>query len=66
MQIITNPKTGKKEPFQYVLPIKRPKTVNKRRKRAGFDSTVEENASRFGVVYKSYTYKEIEQVLNQK
>lgn len=66
MQMITNPKTGKKEPFEYVLPIKKPKTVNERRKKAGFDSTVEENALRLGVVYKKYTYKEIEQILNQR
>lgn len=66
MQMVTNPETGKKEPFEYVLPIKKPKNVNQRRKKAGFDSTVEENASRLGVVYKIYTYKEIEQILNQK
>lgn len=64
--MITNPQTGKKESFEYVLPIKKPKNVNERRKKAGFDSTVEENASRLGVVYKIYTYKEIEHILNQK
>jgi hypothetical protein len=66
MQMINNPKTGKKEAFEYVLPIKNPNTVNERRKKAGFDSTVEENALRLGVVYKIYTYKEIDQILNQK
>ena len=66
MQMITNPKTGKKEPFEYVLPIKEPKTVNERRKKAGFDSTVEANALRLGVVYKIYSYKEIKQILNPK
>lgn len=66
MQMITDPETGKKIPFAYVLPIKNPKKVNERRKKAGFDSTVEENASRFGVTYKIYTYKEIGQILNRK
>lgn len=66
MQMITNQETGKKEPFQYVLPIRNPKRVNERRKKAGFDSTVEVNALRLGVTYKRYTYKDIEQILNQK
>ena len=66
MQMITNPKSGKKEPFEYVLPINKPKTVNERRRKAGFGTTVEENALRLGVVYKKYTYKELEQILNQK
>lgn len=66
MQMITNPKTGKQEPFEYVLPIKNPTTVNQRRKKAGFDSTIEENALRLGVVYKVYTYKRIKEILNQK
>ncbi|WP_316839091.1 DUF6624 domain-containing protein [Pedobacter gandavensis] len=62
---IKNPKTGKKELFAYVVPIKDPKNVNTRRKEAGFDSTVEENALRLGVVYKAYTLKEIEEILNR-
>jgi hypothetical protein len=64
MQMINNPKTGKKEPFEYVLPIKNPRGVNERRKKAGFDSTVEENALRLGVVYKKYTYKEIDRIIS--
>jgi hypothetical protein len=59
MQTIKNPKTGKEEHFEYVVPIKNPKAVNKRRRQAGFDSTVEENALRFGIVYKVYTLAEI-------
>lgn len=66
MQMITNPKTVKKDPFRYVVPIKNPKGVNERRKKAGFDSTVEENALRLGLIYKVYSYKEIEQILNKK
>jgi hypothetical protein len=62
MQTIKNPTTGKKEPFEYVVPIKDPKNVNKRRKKAGFDSTVEANALRLGVVYKVYTLEEIKAI----
>lgn len=62
MQTIKNPKTGKKKPFSYVVPIKDPKNVNKRRREAGFDSTVEENALRLGVVYKIYTLEEIKAI----
>lgn len=62
MQTVKNPATGKKEPFQYVVPIKNPKNVNKRRRKAGFDSTVEENALRLGIVYKVYTLEEIKAI----
>lgn len=60
---ITNAKTGKKETFAYVVPIQDAKNVNKRRKAAGFDTTVEENAWRLGVVYKEYTPKQIAEIL---
>jgi len=63
MQTIKNPQTGKKEPFEYVVPIKDPKNVNKRRRKAGFDSTVEENALRLGMVYKVYTLEEIQAII---
>ncbi|WP_316803876.1 DUF6624 domain-containing protein [Pedobacter nototheniae] len=63
--MINNPGTGKKEFFQYVMPIKDPKNVNKRRKKAGFDSTVEANALRLGVVYKAYTKAEIDKIIKQ-
>lgn len=65
MNMITNPSTGKEEEFEYVVPIKDPKNVNKRRKEAGFDNTVEENASRFGIVYKAYTLAEIAKILKE-
>jgi hypothetical protein len=42
-------KNGKKD--WYVWPIKNPKSVNRLRKRAGFDQTVEENAKNLGVDY---------------
>lgn len=63
MEMVLNPKTGKKEPFEYVIPIEDAKNVNKRRKEAGFDSTVEENALRFGIVYKEYTLEQINKIV---
>ncbi|RYD87704.1 MAG: hypothetical protein EOP54_28395 [Sphingobacteriales bacterium] len=49
----------KKPQFKYfVWPITDPKKVNKRRKQAGFDQTVEENAKRLGVSYKAYTLEQ--------
>lgn len=65
MMMINNSKTGKKEPFKYVMPIKDAKNVNKRRKEAGFDSTVEENALRLGVIYKEYTKEQIREITKQ-
>ncbi|WP_025143222.1 DUF6624 domain-containing protein [Pedobacter jeongneungensis] len=59
---IMNPQTGKKEFFQYVIPIKDAKNVNRRRKEAGFDTTVEENTRRFGFSYKAYTMDEIKKI----
>ena len=61
-RMITSPKTGKQENFTYVLPIEDAKNVNKRRKEAGFDTTVEENAKRFGIEYKEYTYGELNKI----
>ena len=63
--MINNPQTGKKDFFQYVMPIKDAKNVNKRRKKAGFDTTVEANALRLGVVYKVYTKEEIDKIIKQ-
>lgn len=60
---IINKKTGKEEFFQYVVPIKDAKNVNKLRKEAGFKSTVEENAKRLGIEYKEYTLEEINNIL---
>ncbi|MEE1945495.1 DUF6624 domain-containing protein [Pedobacter sp. KR3-3] len=61
---ITNPKTGQKEFFEYVMPIEDAKNVNKRRKEAGFKLSVEENAKRFGIIYKAYTPEEIKKITN--
>ncbi len=61
-KFIINKQTGKKEQVIYVLPIKNADKVNNRRKKAGFETTVEENAKRFGIEYKNYTYEEIERI----
>ena len=56
---IVNKETGKEEYIRYILPIKNPKMVNELRKKAGFTSTVEENAKRLEIEYKVYTLDEI-------
>ncbi|MFD2145351.1 hypothetical protein [Mucilaginibacter antarcticus] len=65
-ETFTDPKTGKKRFLHYVVPIQDAANVNKRRKEAGFDSTVEANAKRLGVVYKPYTYQQIEDIKSGK
>ncbi|MFW0718432.1 DUF6624 domain-containing protein [Pedobacter sp. N23S346] len=59
---ITDEQTGIKRQVIYVLPIEKAKEVNTRRKKAGFETTVEENARRFRIEYKQYTYEEIEKM----
>ena len=61
-KLITDDQTGKKHQVIYVLPIKNANKVNSRRKKAGFETTVEENAKRFGIEYKKYTYEEIDKM----
>lgn len=65
-QMIPDARTGKKKMFGYVQPIKDAVNVNKRRKEAGFDTTVEENAKRLGTVYKPYTYEQIDLIKQGK
>lgn len=62
MKQITNKQTGKKEFFNYVSPIQNPTKVNDRRKKAGFTTTVEENAKEMGMEYKVYTLDEIKKM----
>jgi len=50
-------KSGKHECF--VWPIKDAAKVNERRKKAGFDQTVEQNAQRLGVAYRVVTMDEV-------
>lgn len=51
-------KNGKKIGW-YIWPIKDAAGVNERRKQAGFDQTVEENAKRLGVDYKVIRIEEV-------
>lgn len=43
----------------YVWPVKDAATVNERRKQAGFDQTVEQNAKRLGIDYKVVKIEEV-------
>lgn len=61
--MITDPQTGQRKLFSYIMPIKNPGSVNKRRRKAGFDTTVEENAKRLDIEYKPYTRKEIKKIV---
>jgi hypothetical protein len=61
-RMLNDPKTGERKMFGYIMPIKNPRKVNKRRKKAGFETTVEENAKNLGIDYKPYTKEEIEKI----
>jgi hypothetical protein len=54
-----NKKTGKAEWTWIIWPVEDPENVNKRRKEAGFEHTVEENARRLQVEYKVLTIEEV-------
>lgn len=65
---MTKDKDGKQVFVNFVWPVKDLKNVNKRRKEAGFDSTIEENAKRmFGpdFIYESYTLKQAFELRNK-
>ncbi|MDB5268666.1 MAG: hypothetical protein JWP58_1706 [Hymenobacter sp.] len=60
---VLNPQTGRREaqpPF--VWPIKEPDQVNERRKKAGFPTTVEQNAANLGIQYRVLTLKDVEKM----
>jgi hypothetical protein len=62
--MLTDPQTGENKMFSYIIPIKNPGRVNQRRRKAGFDTTVEENTKNIlGIEYKSYTRKEIKRII---
>ncbi|UWX59283.1 hypothetical protein N0B40_12795 [Chryseobacterium oranimense] len=65
---MTKDKDGKQIFVNFVWPVKDLKNVNKRRKKAGFDSTLEENAKRmFGkdFKYEPYTLKQVLELRNK-
>ncbi|WP_048826189.1 DUF6624 domain-containing protein [Hymenobacter sp. DG25B] len=49
---VPNAQTGQRENVSFIWPIQDAARVNQRRKKAGFDSTVEANAQRLGMKYK--------------
>lgn len=55
---VPNPQTGQRETVSFIWPIEDAAHVNERRKKAGFDSTVEANAQRLGIPYKPMTLTE--------
>lgn len=66
---MTKDKDGKQIFINFVWPVKDLKNVNKRRKEAGFDSTIEENAQRmFGKDFKfePYTLQQALELRNRK
>lgn len=65
---MTKDKDGKQVFINFVWPVKDPKNVNRKRKEAGFDSTVEENAQRmFGkdFKYETYTLQQVLEIRNK-
>jgi hypothetical protein len=65
---MTKDKNGKQIFINFVWPVKDLKNVNKRRKEAGFDSTIEENAQRmFGkeFKYEPYTLQQVFEIRNK-
>lgn len=59
---VPNAATGKMEQVSFIWPIEDAARVNERRKKAGFDSTVEANALRLGIPYKPITLVEVERI----
>ena len=56
----TNPATGQREPQPpFIWPIKDPQAVNERRRKAGFGTTVEQNAATLGIPYRVVTLDEV-------
>jgi hypothetical protein len=57
---VRNPATGQREPQPpFVWPIKDAARVNERRKKAGFSTTVEQNAANLGIPYRVVTLGEV-------
>jgi hypothetical protein len=63
--LLRNKKTGIDDFFKYIEPIKDPDKVNKRRKKIGFLTTVEENAKDLGIIYKKYTYADLKKIFEE-
>ena len=62
---VKNPTTGQLQQKMLIWPINDAANVNQRRKQAGFEQTVEENAKRLTTTYRVLTLKEAKEPLNQ-
>ncbi|MGY3088649.1 hypothetical protein ACVWYF_001689 [Hymenobacter sp. UYAg731] len=62
---IPNPATGQPQSVKIIWPIKDAAGVNARRRKAGFDQTVEENAQRLGIPYRPLTLTEVNKMQKQ-
>ena len=62
---VKNPTTGQPEQKILIWPIKDAAGVNQRRKQAGFEQTVEENAKRLNTAYRVLTLAQAKKLLNQ-
>ena len=51
-----------KQEHRFIWPVADPAHVNERRRQAGFDQTVEENAVRLGIPYQVLTIEEVKQM----
>lgn len=60
-----NPETGEKELKMIIWPVKNPESVNERRKSAGFQQSIEEQAKTLGIKYRAFTLDEIRVIQNQ-
>lgn len=56
---VIDPVSKEKKFTMIIWPIRDPQNVNERRKAAGFEQTVEENAKRLGIEYKVFTVEEV-------
>ena len=57
---VLNPATGQREPQRpFVWPIRDAAGVNERRKKAGFPTTVEQNAANLGISYRVLTLPDV-------
>jgi hypothetical protein len=60
--LTVNPTSKKDEWRTFVWPIKDPELVNEKRKQAGFNQTLEENALRFGIKYEPITIEDVKKM----
>lgn len=57
-----DPATGQQQTYQLIWPIQDAARVNERRKQAGFEQTVEENAQRLGIKYRPLTLEQVQKM----